>query len=273
MAEEVANARAIRDWANGKFLEKTGETAKADGMTLTDIKFGIDSEGNYGYYKTGADTVTPFKSGGNGFPSSIDYTPFPSYGVSDQYGCYRIAVQNFSKEECERMSRLVVNGKLYMSGGSSSLSCSSYLYVVFAATDGEKQYYLNSNGSFVTASVSGDKFTLQPYKYDRISGSATSFTSQTVAYDIDVSTIQQTLKSQGLEFGSIGSHVIAGTGSSIISVPLPNIFVYMTFQRPSSTTSGYKYYGFSVNSSKSTAGYDSYSDFQNNPPQIRAYFS
>lgn len=27
------------------------------------IKFGIDGNGNYGYYKAGADTVTPFKSG------------------------------------------------------------------------------------------------------------------------------------------------------------------------------------------------------------------
>ena len=29
------------------------------------MKFGIDSDGNYGYIKAGADTVTPFKSGGN----------------------------------------------------------------------------------------------------------------------------------------------------------------------------------------------------------------
>lgn len=30
------------------------------------IRFGIDSNGNYGYYKRGADTVTPFKSGESG---------------------------------------------------------------------------------------------------------------------------------------------------------------------------------------------------------------
>lgn len=30
------------------------------------FKFGIDADGNYGYYKDGADTVTPFKSGGGG---------------------------------------------------------------------------------------------------------------------------------------------------------------------------------------------------------------
>ena len=31
--------------------------------SLNGIKFGIDSSGNYGYYKVGADTVTPFKTG------------------------------------------------------------------------------------------------------------------------------------------------------------------------------------------------------------------
>ena len=31
--------------------------------SLNGIKFGIDTQGNYGYYKVGADTVTPFKTG------------------------------------------------------------------------------------------------------------------------------------------------------------------------------------------------------------------
>ena len=31
--------------------------------TVNTIRFGIDGDGNYGYYKVGADTVTPFKSG------------------------------------------------------------------------------------------------------------------------------------------------------------------------------------------------------------------
>ena len=41
------------------------------GNQVSDIKspfkFGIDENGNYGYYKVGADTVTPFKSGGSDF--------------------------------------------------------------------------------------------------------------------------------------------------------------------------------------------------------------
>ena len=32
--------------------------------SITEIKFGMDANGNYGYYKAGADTLTPFKSGG-----------------------------------------------------------------------------------------------------------------------------------------------------------------------------------------------------------------
>ena len=32
--------------------------------SLGGITFGIDADGNYGYIKAGADTVTPFKSGG-----------------------------------------------------------------------------------------------------------------------------------------------------------------------------------------------------------------
>lgn len=31
--------------------------------SLGGLKFGIDTNGNYGYYKDGADSVTPFKSG------------------------------------------------------------------------------------------------------------------------------------------------------------------------------------------------------------------
>lgn len=30
--------------------------------SLSGIKFGIDADGNYGYYKDGADTVTPFRN-------------------------------------------------------------------------------------------------------------------------------------------------------------------------------------------------------------------
>ena len=38
---------------------------------LNGISFGIDDEGNYGYIKAGADTVTPFKTGSNIQPLTI----------------------------------------------------------------------------------------------------------------------------------------------------------------------------------------------------------
>ena len=42
------------------------------------FKFGVDSEGNYGYYKAGADSVTPFKSE-NDFKKAIVYALKNSY--------------------------------------------------------------------------------------------------------------------------------------------------------------------------------------------------
>lgn len=43
---------------------KSNEVKLADrGSEASAIRFGIDSDGNYGYYKVGADTLTPFKSG------------------------------------------------------------------------------------------------------------------------------------------------------------------------------------------------------------------
>lgn len=49
----------------------TSEESVAGALALKEInnnmgglRFGVDSDGNYGYYKDGADTVTPFKSGG-----------------------------------------------------------------------------------------------------------------------------------------------------------------------------------------------------------------
>lgn len=45
--------------------EISGSAVKLDGSS-NEIKFGIDSDGNYGYIKAGADSVTPFKSN-NGY--------------------------------------------------------------------------------------------------------------------------------------------------------------------------------------------------------------
>ena len=54
--------------------------------SLNGIKFGIDSSGNYGYYKVGADTVTPFKTGNE---STI--TTFKKITIKDGTTSYSIA--------------------------------------------------------------------------------------------------------------------------------------------------------------------------------------
>lgn len=53
--------------AEGLALVQTSVNSGAVPMqTGNKIKFGVDGQGNYGYYKAGADTVTPFLTGGGG---------------------------------------------------------------------------------------------------------------------------------------------------------------------------------------------------------------
>lgn len=56
----------------------TGEQFNPSKWVLWDsnqqIRFGVDSDGNYGYYKVGADSVTPFKTGGTGFSTLVRET-------------------------------------------------------------------------------------------------------------------------------------------------------------------------------------------------------
>ena len=68
-------AAALNSMANGNTLgtqlgaAKQACTLLNNGVTKLNedlpFKFGIDNDGNYGYYKAGADTVTPFKTGEN----------------------------------------------------------------------------------------------------------------------------------------------------------------------------------------------------------------
>ena len=62
---------------------KTTDTADSPvNMPVVDklpFKFGIDENGNYGYIKVGADTVTPFKSGSNGLAYRIIQPFYESY--------------------------------------------------------------------------------------------------------------------------------------------------------------------------------------------------
>lgn len=61
---------------------------------LGGIRFGVDNDGNYGYIKAGADTVTPFKKGG-GTIKTIYYGIFNITNVTfisqqNEYSTYRI---------------------------------------------------------------------------------------------------------------------------------------------------------------------------------------
>ena len=62
---------------------KTTDTADSPvNMPVVDklpFKLGIDENGNYGYIKVGADTVTPFKSGSNGLAYRIIQPFYESY--------------------------------------------------------------------------------------------------------------------------------------------------------------------------------------------------
>lgn len=65
---DESGGSAQLDPAPNNIIKKTNEgllvTITDD--SITEIKFGVDANGNYGYYKAGADTLTPFKSGGSG---------------------------------------------------------------------------------------------------------------------------------------------------------------------------------------------------------------
>lgn len=60
---------AAREAINNLDTVKLASSGGASGS----IRFGVDGEGNYGYYKAGADTVTPFKEGGD-FEETVLWT-------------------------------------------------------------------------------------------------------------------------------------------------------------------------------------------------------
>lgn len=79
-AEQDGNGKVISDTyilresilnSQEEIEANTSEENVAGALALKEInnnmgglRFGVDADGNYGYYKDGADTVTPFKSGG-----------------------------------------------------------------------------------------------------------------------------------------------------------------------------------------------------------------
>ena len=71
--------RCISPVTSGSQFDATKWTAWNDNQ---EIKFGVDADGNYGYYKVGADSVTPFKSGSSGSLTRSVVGSFSSSGAS-----------------------------------------------------------------------------------------------------------------------------------------------------------------------------------------------
>ena len=83
--------------------------------SLGGIKFGVDSDGNYGYIKAGADTVTPFKSGIH-MVKLTDVVSSGSVNVSSYPGYQNFTVDNFVFKNVKKM------------GSSEYYSSQSYKY-------------------------------------------------------------------------------------------------------------------------------------------------
>lgn len=87
--------------------------------SLGGLQFGVDDDGNYGYIKAGADTVTPFKNGANIeiINKSITVTKnmIPLYMANGRYGIsgalYRSSLNGVSP---------IPNNKVRLISGSDS---------------------------------------------------------------------------------------------------------------------------------------------------------
>ena len=81
---------------------------------MAGIKFGIDSSGNYGYYKVGADTVTPFKTGNEnkitGYKIMSKNTTSGTFDVGD----WKICIINYrgSTSNSDHYTRIYVKSTL-----------------------------------------------------------------------------------------------------------------------------------------------------------------
>ena len=88
----------------------------ADSLSITDgdetanIRFGVDADGNYGYYKVGADSVTPFKSGEDLDCIALPYDEEKEWTVNDTciyegllYKCNEDTTGEFDSSKWDRI--------------------------------------------------------------------------------------------------------------------------------------------------------------------------
>lgn len=326
MAEEVANARAIRDWANDKFatknqipsvgsgtltLKQNGttldtfsanesankevdivESAKADGTSLESIRFGIDGDGNYGYYKAGADTVTPFKLGGGGnpFTGTRACYPFPRRIPTNNYGFVAFGQLRISAEEAACIDKILINITGLTTAGSTQqkmmgvagvILCHDAENNVYAVTrkdnanvytaltdssGGNKSYYsISANSSWLTAPFwFGDSGTTT--NSGRFVWGYSSLAEQ------NFSEIYDDLIVDGYVLGA-GNAVVEYT-SQMSMLFSEAIFIFGYCGRIISGTSAYAYAVFSVNPNGSTIAPDgdTYSVIEANEPQVKIVY-
>ena len=137
---------------------------------------GIDSDGNYGYYKAGADTVTPFKTGHEYEFGDIMLSNFGTYNLNA--GGNITSIQNNLQNAYEVMSALMTTMGTSMGYANSiPVGCFNnqkkykYLYIGKCTTDYTYLYYrlYQMDGTYVQnriVSATTGKFNKTAYCID-----------------------------------------------------------------------------------------------------------
>lgn len=117
--EEVASLNEDITSLNGNLVDSLGG-----------ITFGVDADGNYGYIKAGADTVTPFKTGvsiSQYIPHSGDsYRSVNVYDATVSSDKLRISI-TISCTDASQGCVIILNGKVVSGGVTGNASWSGNL--------------------------------------------------------------------------------------------------------------------------------------------------
>lgn len=116
-------------------------------MTDVPFRFGVDADGNYGYYKAGADTVTPFLSGGGA--SVKGFTGVFRAGVPLDMGDTVNTIHSFAYAATSG----VVNGCMYVYAANYDAKKGFYAYRVSSSSNATS--YVNDPESVYNVNPSG----------------------------------------------------------------------------------------------------------------------
>lgn len=151
-AKSITTAKTEIEAVQGQIetTDSTGETVK--------FQFGIDADGNYGYKKAGADTVTPFKSGGTlTIPSLIGTTNYDTYG----YTTLTIDVTNYTHLHIEQAKTGAIGG---VAGANPTITISldsTQIYAITSADTTENNVSKDISGSLLTISIRATNYETQ----------------------------------------------------------------------------------------------------------------